>query len=216
MILVTPAFRINKVTCTTRIHDASGSVNFPYAGIFDSYRALMDVLNNRTFEEIVPFLRAGDPRELSDAVIQCGLVSGEAESFLYVGTAYRRSPLLEKLLQAYGDPAFSPRDRRIVLDSLQVARDILSKLPNRYPFLDRHFERFKSAEAAGFEYRPINPFAEMIARYEQLLRKRDTSTISLYRRYFKKLALNRVPGVPELDDIFGPPELHNIELSIAQ
>lgn len=214
--LATPAFLINKVTCTTRSHSASGSVSFPHAGIFDSYRSLMDVLNSRKFDEIVPFLDTSNPKELSDAVIQCGLVSGEAESFLYVGTAYRRSPLLERLLEFYGDPALSTTDRQIVFESLQIARNILSTLPNRYPFLDRHFERFKSAEAVGFEYRPIDPFAEMVARYEQFLRKRDATNIALYRRYFTKLALNKVPGVPELDDIFGRPELHDIDLSLAQ
>lgn len=216
MSLVTPAFLINKVTCTTRLHDASGSVNFPYAGIFDSYRSLIDVLNSHKFPEILPFLNLRRQRELSDAVIQCGLVSGEAESFLYVGTAYRRSPILERLLEFYGDPELAATDRQLVLESLQVARNVLSTLPNKYPFLDRHFERFKSAEALGYEYRPIDPFAEMVARYEQFLRTRDASKIALYRRYFTKLALNKVPGVPELDDIFGRPELHNVDLSLAQ
>jgi hypothetical protein len=164
MSLVTPAFLINKVTCTTRLHDASGSVNFPYAGIFDSYRSLIDVLNSHKFPEILPFLNLRRQRELSDAVIQCGLVSGEAESFLYVGTAYRRSPILERLLEFYGDPELAATDRQLVLESLQVARNVLSTLPNKYPFLDRHFERFKSAEALGYEYRPIDPFAEMVAR----------------------------------------------------
>jgi glycosyltransferase involved in cell wall biosynthesis len=201
--LETRFFLINKITCTTRIHEGSGTVQFHHAGIFDSYRSIVDVLNDRTFDQLVPFLDLSHGQGLTDAVVRALTVSLQGQAFLYQGATWRRSILIEKIWEYYSALKRSSRERELISWMMDHVRAGMRCDPSLAHALLPQFRRFEERAPQSFQYEPIDPFREMLARYESLLRLGDLSGVCIFRLYFEKLQRSGVKGVPNLDDIFG-------------
>lgn len=204
-----PFFYINQVTCTTRVHPDSGTFQFPMAGIWDSYRSVINTLNEVDFFDLIPYAQLSNWEGIKAVLCKVIDLSLDPNSYLYKGTTARRSPLLEKLYSAILSPSCDPALRECIRSSLaHVATTSMANQRGIQSAIDGLL-RFSGQLRGDFQYTKIDPFAELTAAYEQSLRLGLVDHLSDIRNYLDKLRRKNIRNVPDLDYVFRSPELNS-------
>jgi len=211
MSVATSFHLIKEISCTTRMHAATGTAQFPAAGIFDSYRSLIAFVNERPIADLTRCALEGS---VEAAITKICLISIDGGAFLYRGTTGRRSPLLEKLYAEATDESTPKNMRETILDTVRSFVRVGLNTTRTSAVIRDHFAPFTRPVTAPKPYQRIDPFVEFLGLYEVGLKSRDAEVVTTLRRYFQKLKRHGLAEVPEIDDIFGLPEQHGLRATV--
>lgn len=198
MSLETPFYFIDEITCTTRLHAATGTSQFPQAGLFDSYRSLVDRLNDRPFEKLFPFVDFNSEIQVARVIRELISISLMPMSFIYQGVLQDRCLLLEKLHEWIDADPKNEKYRLVVAHSVQdfiQGRDASSLSQNTIDLV----VPIISGPNTNFTYKPINSINEYLRTYEFGRLNHKPEVCNLVARYLFKLRKNGVAGLPDGD-----------------
>ncbi|MBA4320669.1 MAG: hypothetical protein C0412_19930, partial [Flavobacterium sp.] len=110
----------NVRTCVTRIHEGQTTNSFVEGGLLDSYRALIDFINNNTFDKLFPFYDLYKPENLANVISEVINISNDTTTYLQ---RYGfKSVLIDKMLDwILNNLKGKNLDKAIVLINTQLA-----------------------------------------------------------------------------------------------
>jgi glycosyltransferase involved in cell wall biosynthesis len=207
MSRLTPFYYMNRVTCTTRIHSATGTFQFPEAGILDSQRSLIDLVNQFSFTELFPYVDFNMAPEMVIFIHQLLKVIGDPSIFLYKGVHVTSSPIFEKMYEWF---AFSP--------SSAVFRPLVQRLVTEYiktsdngsQVFHPQLTAFLNKNISEVYYKRIDAVQQFVHSLEYALQTNNKEIISIVHRYLAKLYKQKVIGAIDIERIVKATDLDSI------
>jgi glycosyltransferase involved in cell wall biosynthesis len=196
MSRMTPFFYMNRVTCTTRIHSATGTFQFPEAGILDSQRSLIDLLNQLSFTELFPFVDFNIASEMVVFVHQLLKVTGDPSIFLYKGVQANSSPLFEKMYEWFASPASGAELRTLVQ---RLVADYLRMCDQSSQIFHPQLSAFLNKTITARRYQRIDAVQQFIHSLEYALQTNNREIIRIVHRYLAKLHKQKVVGAIDIE-----------------
>lgn len=196
MSRMTPFFYMNRVTCTTRIHSATGTFQFPEAGILDSQRSLIDLVNQLSFTELFPYVDFNAASEMVIFIHQLLKVIGDPSIFLYKGVHVTSSPIFEKMYEWFAfspsSAVFRPLVQRLVSEYLKTS-DQSSQIfhPQLTAFLNNNISEMR--------YQRIDAVKQFVHSLEFALQTNNKGIIRIVHRYLAKLYKQKVTGAIDIE-----------------
>jgi glycosyltransferase involved in cell wall biosynthesis len=184
MSLVTPFHFIPRRTCTTRMHSGMGTRLFPEAGLFDSARSIVSVLNHCDFDALCPFLKKSDASEVQKVIAYALRVSFDPAALMYEGVGYI-TPLLDRVIEWLS----SSTDRSVVEGMLPQLIAVAPTISagNLPADIKRSFERVLQIRLAPLRY---SPYVALEAMRNTMIRSESEGAMmkaEVLKRYFKRI-----------------------------
>ncbi|MEW6194092.1 MAG: glycosyltransferase [Bacteroidota bacterium] len=116
---------INERTCVTRIHKGQTTNSFVEGGVLDSTRALVNFLNNNSFESLFPFTDLKNPQNIAKVLNEIIYISTKQDAFIY--RCGYTTALTEKALEWFTIKVPVELRERIYSVIKNIVNDYLSK-----------------------------------------------------------------------------------------